>query len=48
MVGFGNFKDVSFIRLVVVNCENSVDDLMHFFTTLENFAKKNKNLIKKI
>ena len=48
MVGFGNFKDTSFIRLVVVNCENSVDDLMHFFTTLENFAKKNINLIKKI
>ena len=47
MVGFGNFKDVSFIRLVVVNCENSVDDLMHFFTTLENFAKKNKKSHKK-
>ena len=48
MVGFGNFKNTSFIRLVVVNCENSVDDLMRFFTILERFAKTNKKLIKKI
>lgn len=47
MVGYGSFKNTTFIRLVIVNCENSVDDLMRFFTALENFAKKNKNIIKK-
>ena len=28
MVGFGTFKNNTFIRLVIVNCENSVDDIM--------------------
>jgi sulfinoalanine decarboxylase/sulfinoalanine decarboxylase/aspartate 1-decarboxylase len=47
MVGFGNFQKKSFVRLVVVNCENSLDDLMQFFTVLEEFAQQNKDLIKK-
>jgi sulfinoalanine decarboxylase len=48
MVGFGYFHDKCFIRLVVVNCENSPDDLIRFFKTLEEFAQQNKDLIKKI
>ncbi len=48
MVGFGHFKNKRFIRLVVVNCENSLDDLMQFFTVLEEFTQQNKHLIKKI
>ncbi len=48
MVGFGNFKGKKFIRLVIVNCENSTNELMQFFSVLEAFANKNKDLIKKI
>ena len=42
MVGFGTFKNNTFIRLVIVNCENSVDDIMRFFKILEDFTHKNK------
>ena len=48
MVGFGHFKNKRFVRLVVVNCENSLEDLLHFFTVLEEFTQQNKHLIKKI
>ena len=48
MVGFGHFKNKRFVRLVVVNCENSLDDLMQFFTVLEEFTHQNKHLIKRI
>jgi len=48
MVGFGQFHDHRFIRLVVVNCENLIDDLMQFFAVLEEFIQQNKDLIKKI
>ncbi|MEC7864095.1 MAG: aminotransferase class V-fold PLP-dependent enzyme [Bacteroidota bacterium] len=47
MVGFGHFHDKCFVRLVVVNCEQSFDDLMQFFIILEEFTRKNKDLIKK-
>ena len=47
MVGFGTFQNNIFIRLVLVNYENSPDDLIQFFKTLENFAHKNAHLIKK-
>ena len=47
MVGFGTFKNNTFIRLVIVNCENSVDDIMQVFKILEDFAHKNKQIIKK-
>ena len=47
MVGFGTFQNNIFIRLVLVNYENSPNDLIQFFKTLENFAHKNARLIKK-
>ena len=47
MVGFGNFQNKRFVRLVVVNCENSVNDLMQFFKVLEEFTEQNKNWIRK-
>ena len=47
MVGFGTFQNNIFIRLVLVNYENSPNDLIQFFKTLENFANKNAHLIKK-
>ena len=48
MVGFGNFQNKRFVRLVIVNCENSIDDLMQFFKVLEEFARTNQYAIKKI
>ena len=48
MIGFGNFQAKSFVRLVLVNCENSLDDIMRFFSLLEEFTKQNKDLLKKI
>ena len=47
MVGFGNFHKKVFVRLVLVNCENSLDELMQFFKVLEDFADKNSHLIGK-
>jgi glutamate/tyrosine decarboxylase-like PLP-dependent enzyme len=47
MVGFGTFQNNIFIRMVLVNYENSPDDLTQFFKKLENFAHKNSHLIKK-
>ena len=47
MVGFGDFQGQRFIRLVIVNCENSLSDLMHFFKVFESFSNKNKHLIKR-
>ena len=47
MVGFGEFQDKRFIRLVVVNCENSLSELMDFFKVFEKFANQNKDLIKR-
>ena len=32
---------------MIVNCENSVDDIMQVFKILEDFAHKNKQRIKK-
>ena len=47
MVGFGDFQNKRFIRLVVVNCENSITELMQFFEIFEKFANQNKDLIKR-
>ena len=47
MVGFGSFHKKVFVRLVLVNCENSLDELMQFFKVLEDFADKNSHLIGK-
>ena len=47
MVGFGDFQNKRFIRLVVVNCENSITELMKFFEVFEKFANQNKDLIKR-
>ena len=47
MIGFGNFQAKSFVRLVIVNCENSLDDITRFFKVLEEFVKQNKDWLKK-
>ena len=35
MVGFGNFNENQFIRLITVNATNSENDILHFFEVLE-------------
>ncbi|MBT3622212.1 MAG: aminotransferase class V-fold PLP-dependent enzyme [Flavobacteriales bacterium] len=41
MVGFGHFQNDKFIRLVTINGENSKEDILHFFSVLEEFAADN-------
>ncbi len=43
MVGFGNFRDQKFVRLVTINTLISKSDLIAFFKTLETFASKMEN-----
>jgi sulfinoalanine decarboxylase/sulfinoalanine decarboxylase/aspartate 1-decarboxylase len=44
MVGYGNFKGTTFIRLVTVNAQNSKEDILNFFTTLEAFVEEHPEL----
>ena len=47
MIGFGSFKNKKFIRLVIVNFENSLIDLMQFFKVLEEFSANHSESLKK-
>ena len=47
MVGFGQFQNFFFIRLVTVNSQNQTLDIVNFFKVLEKFAKENENNIKR-
>lgn len=38
MVGYGSFRQKDFIRLVTINSSNSVEDILQFFATLEQFV----------
>lgn len=40
MVGYGQFRDDVFVRLVTVNAGNSEADIHHFFQKLEAYAEK--------
>jgi sulfinoalanine decarboxylase/sulfinoalanine decarboxylase/aspartate 1-decarboxylase len=40
LVGYGQFKDQEFVRLVTVNSNNDAEDILAFFKTLEAFAEK--------
>ena len=40
MVGFGTFRDITFIRLVTINSTNSKNDILSFFDVLESFVEK--------
>lgn len=41
LVGYGSFKDDTFIRLVTINATNDADDILNFFKTLEAFVADN-------
>lgn len=44
LVGYGSFRDDTFVRLVTVNGHNEADDLMNFFQTLEAFVSDHPEL----
>jgi sulfinoalanine decarboxylase/sulfinoalanine decarboxylase/aspartate 1-decarboxylase len=41
MVGYGEHKGETFIRLVTINRENTTEDILNFFKILESFTEKN-------
>lgn len=41
MVGYGTFNGQEFIRLVTINAQNTEDDVLRFFNTLELFVSNN-------
>lgn len=38
MVGYGAFREDEFIRFVTINAQNSKEDILNFFKTLEDFV----------
>jgi sulfinoalanine decarboxylase/sulfinoalanine decarboxylase/aspartate 1-decarboxylase len=46
VVGFGSFKDETFIRLVTINANNEKQDILNFFKVLEEFVAKTPSLTK--
>ena len=45
VVGFGNFREDTFIRLVTINGTNEPEDLLNFFKVLEDFVANNPALV---
>lgn len=41
LVGFGDVKNQKFVRLVTINAQNSTDDILNFFKTMEVFVDQN-------
>jgi sulfinoalanine decarboxylase/sulfinoalanine decarboxylase/aspartate 1-decarboxylase len=44
LVGYGSFREDTFIRLVTINSGNEIDDILRFFRTLEAFVDQNAKL----
>ncbi len=44
VVGFGSFKDDTFIRLVTINANNEKQDILNFFKVLEDFVERTPSL----
>jgi sulfinoalanine decarboxylase len=47
MIGFGEFKEKRFVRLVVVNFENNNKDILNVFKIIEEFGKEKHKSLKK-
>ena len=47
VVGFGSFKNETFIRLVTINANNDAKDILNFFKVLEEFVEKTLLLTEK-
>ena len=46
LVGYGSFREDTFIRLVTINATNETEDILKFFKTLEAFVAKHSELSK--
>ncbi len=46
LVGYGSFKNDEFIRLITINAQNEHQDILDFFSTLEQFVEENAALFK--
>lgn len=46
VVGFGAFRDETFVRLVTINANNTKKDILNFFKVLEDFVGKTPTLPK--
>lgn len=44
LVGYGSFRDDTFIRLVTINAANEPTDILKFFDTLEHFVGQHPDL----
>lgn len=44
LVGYGTFREETFIRLVTINAQNEKEDILNFFKTLEKFVEEHKEL----
>ena len=44
LVGYGSFRDDTFVRLVTINATNENEDILNFFKTMEAFVNTNKGL----
>ena len=44
VVGFGAFKENTFVRLVTINANNEKVDILNFFQVMERFVEKTSNL----
>lgn len=44
VVGFGSFRDDTFVRFVTINANNEEMDILNFFKVLESFVEKNPSL----
>ncbi len=45
VVGFGDFKEDTFIRLVTINATNTKEDILNFFKVLESFVEENQQVL---
>lgn len=48
VVGFGAFKEDSFIRFVTINATNTKEDILNFFNVLENFVKEHETVLEAV
>jgi len=44
MVGYGTFRDNTFIRLVTINAQNEKEDILNFFKVMEQFVEEHEEV----
>lgn len=45
VVGFGSFNKDTFVRFVTINATNTKEDILNFFSVLEDFVERNPQLV---